>query len=147
MKYIDAEKLRAEIERRLIGYDPDYTSAGSELKKLLSFITSLQQEQPEADGDDGKFVKILVRKEFAEQFQRLGDEIQAGQSSFFAAINPQEQPEVELEKEMDKYYSRWMQGASDEGCFNEDCQLISIYDCRRIALHFYKLGLNARKEK
>ena len=49
MKYIDAEKLIAEIERRLVKYDPIYTSAGSELKELLSFITSLQQEQPEVD--------------------------------------------------------------------------------------------------
>ena len=33
MKYIDAERLKAEIERRLIKYDTDYTSAGSELKE------------------------------------------------------------------------------------------------------------------
>ena len=46
MKYIDAEKLIAEIERRLKRYDPDYTNAGSELKELISFITSLQQERP-----------------------------------------------------------------------------------------------------
>lgn len=46
-KYIDSEKLIAEIERRLEKYDPDYTNAGSELKELLSFVTSLQQEQPE----------------------------------------------------------------------------------------------------
>ena len=45
MKYIDAEKLKAEIERRLVKYDTDYTSAGSELKGLLYFIASLQQEQ------------------------------------------------------------------------------------------------------
>lgn len=49
MKYIDSEKLISEIERRLIRYDPDYTSAGSELKGLLSFVASLQQEQPEMD--------------------------------------------------------------------------------------------------
>ena len=48
-----------------------------------------KQEQP-ADGDDGKFVKILVRKEFAERFQKLCDEVQAGQSSFVGAFNQQE---------------------------------------------------------
>ncbi len=59
----------------------------------------------------------------------------------------QEQPEVDLWKEIDKYFSKWVQGASDEGCFNADSQLISIYDCHRIARHFYELGLNARKEE
>ena len=49
MKYIDAEKLIAEIERRLERYDPNYTSAGFEFKELLSFIDSLQQEQPEGN--------------------------------------------------------------------------------------------------
>ena len=48
MKYIDAEKLIAEIERRLERYDSQYTTAGSELKELISFIASLQ-EQPEVD--------------------------------------------------------------------------------------------------
>ena len=39
------DRLRTEIERRLEKYDPDYTNAGSELKELLSFVTSLQQEK------------------------------------------------------------------------------------------------------
>lgn len=46
-KYIDAEKLKADIEKRLERYDPHYTNAGKELERLLSLITSLQQEQPE----------------------------------------------------------------------------------------------------
>lgn len=53
MKYIDADKLIAEIERRIQrcedcerdGY-PDTTSSEATLKSLRSFITSLQQEQP-----------------------------------------------------------------------------------------------------
>lgn len=52
MKYIDSEKLIAEIERRIQwcedcerdGY-PDTTSSETTLKSLRSFITSLQQEQ------------------------------------------------------------------------------------------------------
>lgn len=69
-----------------------------------------------------------------------------GMTSFTDIILKQEQTEVDLEKEIDKYFSKWIQGASDEGCFNADSQLISIYDCHRIARHFYELGLNARKE-
>jgi hypothetical protein len=41
-----------------------------------------------------------------------------------------------LEREIDSYFAKWLQGASDEGCFNPDSQLVSIYDCHRIARHF-----------
>lgn len=57
------------------------------------------------------------------------------------------QPKVDLEKKIDDYFALWRQGASDEGCFNANSQLVSIYDCYRIAHHFYELGLNARKEE
>ncbi len=63
MKYIDADKLIAEIERRIeswairgknspAGQGKDTCeSRVTELSDLLSFITSLQQEQPEVDID------------------------------------------------------------------------------------------------
>ena len=44
------EQVKAEIERRLNGYDPDYTSAGKELEALLLFIDSLPAEQSENIG-------------------------------------------------------------------------------------------------
>ena len=59
---------------------------------------------------------------------------------------PTAESSVDLEKEIEKYFSKWVQGASDEGCFNADSQLVSIYDCHRLARYFYGLGLNARKE-
>lgn len=61
MKYIDSEKLIAEIERRIDSWSirGEHSPAGqgkdtcesrvTELSDLLSFITSLQQEQPEVD--------------------------------------------------------------------------------------------------
>ena len=58
MKYIEAEKLKAEIERRMemhrkasaSGYiiDPNRLD---EDEDIISLITSLQQEQPEVDLD------------------------------------------------------------------------------------------------
>ena len=48
----------------------------------------------------------------------------------------QEQPEVDLEKEIDEC-------AKSDLC-PDDC---SFYDFARIARHFYELGLNARKEE
>lgn len=52
MKYIDSEKLKAEIERRIkstlnISHIPCHRR--EELEGLLSFVGSLQQEQPEVD--------------------------------------------------------------------------------------------------
>jgi hypothetical protein len=66
MKYIDAEKLKAEIKRQMKFYDEkemkawDDSEQGDEdalwyqghrkmCAKLLAIITSLQQEQPEED--------------------------------------------------------------------------------------------------
>ena len=60
IKYINAEKLKAEIERRMSGLYPmvgfEITPIGvsmqlarEELKHLLFFIKSLQQEQPKVD--------------------------------------------------------------------------------------------------
>lgn len=57
-KYIDAEKLNAEIERRIAAYQKNFDKADNKiarlstdgriasLKSLLSFIDSLQEEQP-----------------------------------------------------------------------------------------------------
>lgn len=53
MKYIDAECLKADIEKRLERYDPNYTNAGKELQRLLSIIASLQQEQDMGEVSDG----------------------------------------------------------------------------------------------
>ena len=57
-KYIDAEKLKVEIERRRLQHEFDY-SDGDETEfhriveddVILKYITSLQQEQPEMDLD------------------------------------------------------------------------------------------------
>lgn len=61
MKYIDSDKLITEIERRIdswfirgknspVGQGKDTCeSRVTELSDLLSFITTLQQEQPEVD--------------------------------------------------------------------------------------------------
>ena len=96
MKYIDAEKLKAEIERLHKAHSGKYgcDEVGLNLEYLEDFIDSLQQEQPEAD----------------------------------------------LEEEIDKV---WNNGLSDElaGPHNN-------FDiCARLARHFYELGINARKEE
>lgn len=61
MKYIDAERLEAEIERRIAAFQKNFYKADNKiaklstdgriasLKEILPFITSLQHEQPEVD--------------------------------------------------------------------------------------------------
>lgn len=86
-KYIDAEKLIAEIERRKDKYDPHWTNAGRELEELISFTKSLQQEdaskmeQPEVDFNEEveRFAKecgypsaATIDFQFARHFYELG---------------------------------------------------------------------------
>ena len=108
MKYIDAEKLIAEIERELSAHDKvDHLEAfevgkawnrghRKALENIRSFINSLQQEQPEVD----------------------------------------------LEKEIDKEWENCC--PIDEGMGDESALLI-VEQFHQIARHFYELGLNARK--
>ena len=109
MKYIDTEKLIAEIERRIdswstrekhapVGQGKDTCiSRVTELSDLLSFVNSLQQDLPEVD----------------------------------------------LEKETEKYFNGWTE--TDEGIACH-YQYVDLNTCHSIARHFYELGLKARKE-
>jgi len=108
--YIDAEKLKSEIERRikswtnrekyaLPGQGKDTcTSCVTELTDLLSFIDSLQQEQPEVD----------------------------------------------LEKEMTAYIERHFHVRYDETLENGNDPL-TTFDFCEIARHFYELGKSCIK--
>jgi hypothetical protein len=58
-KYIDAEKLRAEIDRRIVVFSSLSSDTVNPIRidedrQLLSFIDSLQQEQP-AETDEVKW--------------------------------------------------------------------------------------------
>ena len=56
----------------------------------------------------------------------------------------QEQPEVDLEKELNQWRHGHFNGKRDEDYSGEYLKRESQLD---IARHFYELGLNARKEK
>lgn len=51
MKYIDADRLKAEIDRQKIGYNTDgkHSAEYNTCRKILDIIASLQQEQPKVD--------------------------------------------------------------------------------------------------
>lgn len=100
-KYIDAEKLKAEIEKR---YD-----------NML--------ERAKLDSDNANYWNGK-----AEAYRAIYDHIDSLQ---------QEQPKVDLEKEVTRF-------VSDDNILS---RLVKYDDALLIASHFYKLGLNARKEE
>ena len=170
MKYIDAEKLIAEIEDRLhcngafdeVGdygwhYDKGMVDAYNHIKE---FITSLQQEQPEKILTFGGFVdKVgtwfahLRLDKFRETFDGEtfpATELVQRYDWFVRELSKQysdkqEQPEADLDfqvfaEEMDAVFNLPAEATEN----TEDNPLNWEY---AIARHFYELGLNARKEE
>lgn len=77
-KNIDTDRLKAEIERRIQRCEdcerdgePNTTSSEATLKSLRSFITSLQQEQPEVDFEKEEFVGVAESP--LKTFPRVND--------------------------------------------------------------------------
>lgn len=96
-KYIDAEKLKAHIQH-LIKKD-NYELF--DVPELLSFIDSLQQEQPEVD----------------------------------------------LEKEIDTFFEGWTDSPDYSQAINAEGECVSTDEIIEIARQFFNLGLNARREE
>ena len=82
MKYIDTEKLIAEIKRRIesaaqkadISYSVDdvenekkYDNERNVLERQLELVTSLQQEQPEVDLEDKEYLRKDLLLEWAKE--------------------------------------------------------------------------------
>lgn len=114
MKYIDAEKLKAEIERQ-----------ESEIKSQIAELGNFESNEI------GLF-----------NYLDLYDDI----LSFITSLQ-HEQPDVDLEKEINIEISKWT-------CYEEigfgaryDAKPFDGRDIEKIARHFYELGLNARKEE
>ena len=165
MKYIDADKLIAEIERRknqterrinnIVPIRRKDTMDEEQLAKIelrdkvdkaylngvlitlsdiLSFITSLQQEQP-------------VGEEYAIEIGKGVHTLRVGSQSDIDHLihqEKQEQPKVDLE-EFDKEVTKiWGRCAAEP---NDSIACLHIETFNEIARHFYELGLNARKEE
>lgn len=131
-KYIDAEKLIAEIERLkelhkglLSGrFRSGYNSA---FQQVLSFIASLQQEQPDAYEDAMLEVKEYMDKLYDEKVGIGLCEYDSGLFDGIAKICTQlrgfikvrislhhTQPESELEKAARNVYESWMGDTMDD---------------------------------
>lgn len=143
MKYIDAEKLKRFVgelkERAKRNRCDSWGIVPDALEEVEGFIASLQQEQSECSSS---LVDIdAVRENFITEVYRVLDADPTNDRAN-AIINAfdsfptvfQEQPEVDLEKEV----QRWKNKHGAVGM--DDLWL-------KFARHFYELGLNARKEK
>ena len=126
MKYIDAERLRAEIENRIDELNPKVGMFGdkplrsvnpktfpreSELENVLGIIDSLQQEQPEPSGYDKALLEVKSKVDELYEEASIGlSEYDSGlyngiaetcmklRGFIKARLDSEEQPEVELEK-------------------------------------------------
>ena len=207
MKYIDAEKIIAEIERlEKVDYPCDTyeQSVGfyDALDRIKYFINSLQQEQPMPNSTQlielwHTDKEMLKEKDFRDDPWRLAyNAFMCGfgrgiavkkqeqpkqkkkcnncphcvdrkdqygwhfkgcfggpyKGKFIAEIDEcpleQEQPEVDLKKEIETYFKGWYMDETDQGYIlhtpDDHAGLMSV---TQVARHFYELGLNARKEE
>ena len=139
-KYIDAEKLIAEIESiRLIPQtSADYNDGRDDMKMMvLDLIDSLQQEQPMPDST--KLIELwhedkemLKEKDFRDDPWRLAYNAFMCGFGRGIAVNKQARPEGDLEKAAQHVYESWMRG--------------TMNDVRRDMAELGKV-LNARKEE
>lgn len=131
------EKIKAEVEKRLKLYDPDYVSAGKELKRILFFIESLEQKS-QCDGCvndkgcvtcvDGN-MKETQPKGFDEAY--LQEKIDLAKKNGSWREGLEKESEVDLEKEVELWY--------DEYAGNKR------FDWLGFARHFYELGLSQKE--
>lgn len=142
MKYIDGDKLIAEIERwrdkAKEKYNESTYSMGrcDALAEFRNHIVSLQQEEPE---------RICPRCVYYNRIDDMCECPHGGMEYFinengvykcnmFEKVEQQEQPEVDLERDAVQF------------CFDKGLN-VTPYQAKTIARHFYELGLNVRKEE
>lgn len=113
MKYIDAEKLKAEIERRMGKHWEGLPDADS----------------PEDDWTHNELCELGAYKEL-EHIEDFLNSLQ------------QEQPEVDLGKEIDAMWNPHFNLGWDE----YSCLTMNRGGFEKLVRHFYELGLKARKK-
>ena len=155
--FIDADRLKAELEKRLkntrdymngTGIDykgPKYYKAQgkeSAYDAILNLLDALQQEQSQvADASKMERLNVDVLHEWSMRFAPdIRDAIEATAYHFWdlAIYSRKEQPEVNLAEEITRLFSK------------NPIPYEHVTDwplLKNTALHFFELGLNARKEK
>lgn len=164
-KYIDAEKLKAEIERRrkqrieannkiakgeiFNGKDDEFNCCLArygnrlvyqELFEIICFIETLQQEQPKMGLEVSEFCQPVpenIADCVAEHFWEMLDDEEKENTKTIETTH-HEQLEVDLEKFISDFFDK--KDAENNGRWSED-------DIVEAITKAYELGLNARKEE
>lgn len=143
MKYIDADKLKAEIRRRI---DWLNTATGdfaegrrAEMHSLYDFIDSHQQEQPEPPKIE--IAEYYYHKGIYEGLSqgradalKILEEFMKRKAEPVIVIKQQEQQEMDLE------------GDAVQFCFDKGLN-VTPYQAKTIASHFYELGQSVMRER
>jgi len=147
-KYIDSEKLIAEIERLYNGEAPKHDQQCNfddgyfvGIDAISQLIDSLQQEQLDVD----KIKRDWYNKGYFEG--RKNAHIPARELGLPKSWDFQdEQSEVDLEKEVHNYLKTHHLHIKDGGrvVFDNDDSPNFMCDIRDIARHFYELGKNSK---
>lgn len=140
MKYIDADKLKEEIDKRYREYRTKYRTKGDKyyegmadsLDYFEQFIDSLQQKQPDFPTTDEQV------KEFLATHPKI--KVPEKYKNPDWLFKKQEQSEVNLEKETKKWWKKHL-GLEPEKQLWMDAHQSVVF-----ARHFYELGLKARKK-
>lgn len=152
MKYIDSEKLIAEIrciveEETPISKGSDYYHGVADTAdKLLSLITSLQQEQPLPDSTKliefwNEDKEMLKEKDFRDDAWRLA--YNAFMCGFVRGVSVKKQERTEVDLEIAKKVVIELHPVM-EYCTSMELGMGAMIE---LVMHGYKLGFNARKEK
>lgn len=162
MKYIDADRLRAEIKERTLFYAGQAnlladTTTLDGFDEVLSIIDSLQQEQPELPGYDKALLE--VKSKVDELYEEVGIglcEYDCGLYNgiaetcmklrgFINARLSNEQPEVDLEKEIHAYAMLELEPLK---IYDANVGItITMHQLYQCAKHFYSLGLSQKGEQ
>ena len=167
MKYIDAEKLKKEIENLKIDFIKFHTGIDPELVKsylgyrsydnVLSLIDSLQQERPSLPPNLDETAEKYAQKEYPDEpscgqwgtgdyeppvdmeYPReiAKDAFKAG-AEWMARQMKQEQPEADLDREITHIWGKCAAEPKDQ------IACLHIESFIEIARHFYELGKNSK---
>ena len=152
MKYIDAEKLKAEIQRRsmhaykaITADEPKYRThyklgRYEGLRDLIDIIDSLQQDETQVD----KMLSSQIWWEEQGWIMIPPDATIEGIDSLLKQVRKklqQEQPEVDIEKEIEEHTVYMPHGE-----FTSDNEVIEDMEwAKKEFRYFYELGLKTRK--
>ena len=145
-KYVDADKLKAEIERHIKHYEKleqnDFRDGELYIcQELLYFIDSLQQELSESLNGKFVFPNFLYARTIDNKTIDVSYAPQNLDAVEYIKNEPTEQTEVSLENEIDKEWKKC--NPVDEGMGVESAYMhIEAFDI--IARHFYELGKNSK---